>query len=80
MLYLCGAGTILGIFHLRGTAQNFEGMKSCTHHSPQVMLFHQPEGVLVARGEVAALCGPHMTSGHRTNSMDHICKKRSGAV
>lgn len=47
----------------------------CTHHSPQVMLLHQPEGVLVAGGEVVGLSAANMTSGHWAHSVDHICQK-----
>lgn len=44
-----------------------------THHSAQVMLLHQVEGVLVAGGEVVGLCRAHVTSGHRPHGVDHIC-------
>lgn len=47
----------------------------CTHHSAQAMLHHQPEGVLVAGGEVIGLGRPHMTSGHRAHGVDHICRE-----
>lgn len=47
----------------------------CTHHSAQAMLLHQPEGVLVAGGEVVGLGRAHMTSGHRAHCVDHICRK-----
>lgn len=47
----------------------------CTHHAAQAMLLHQPEGVLIARGEVIGLCRAHVTSGHWAHSVDHICQK-----
>lgn len=47
----------------------------CTHHSGQVMFLHQPEGALIAGGEVIGLGRAHMTSGHRAHGMDHICQK-----
>lgn len=47
----------------------------CTHHSAQAMLLHQPEGVLVAGGEVIGLGRAHMTSGHRAHGVDHICRR-----
>lgn len=39
------------------------------------MLLHQPEGVLVAGGEVIGLSIAHMTSGHWAHGVDHICWK-----
>lgn len=47
----------------------------CTHHSAQAMLLHQPEGVLVAGGEVIGLSWAYMTSGHWSHGVDHICQK-----
>lgn len=47
----------------------------CTHHSAQAMLLHQPEGVLVAGGEVIGLSWAHMTSGHWPHGVDHICRE-----
>lgn len=46
----------------------------CTHHSAQAMFLHQPEGVLVAGGEVVGLRRAYMTSGHRAHGVDHICE------
>lgn len=45
-----------------------------THHSSQVVLLHQPEGVLVAGSEVVGLGGAHVVPGHRAHGVDDICR------
>lgn len=46
----------------------------CTHHSSQVVLFHQLQRVLVARCEVVVLGGADVISGHGAHGVDDICE------